>query len=776
MKQIFTLLAIAVVCAAFATIGNAQILSQTVLKFDSKKEYTYRYDKNESAIVLHVKGSSTEDLSALENYDERLIRRVVIKDLGVDGTLAKIILKNANVKAIVSDFSEPFRITIDLFNNGYTEAKDPLTGLPVDNSDAENSAQNDRISQSQPTSRLLVEDAASPQPSNLFAKKGAPKTIKLLQPTPELFQSPEEMTHKLSEIPAGIGKHWEKYPNYIYRIQTASFEGESIRSNNQHKKIMEMNSARAMADYAGNLYNFGHENRALTVYQQVLHKEPRIFEQDALHLWKFSEIQLGQGNLTLANGYYETILDKHPESPLAEFAKLRLLDIKAIRLTQQQRYNSSTQLVSGLNKIDSNHSSELAALKSIRNSFWSDKQNSEAYSSARLPVIDSDVYGGLSASFNAIENKKTKFLAASIMLNNLLENARPWTSSTGKFAADYFDTSNGKFAQPYTSQLKSKLSSKINSTLQEQITQGKLIAAIENYSQLPAKIKPMVANPKTSWALAEAYRKLGQTPKSIGLYETAQKTDRIGPNRFKAQFWLATTSASLAAELKQQNAGQAQIDSLIEKARTADREMQATWASLKENEKNQITIAYKEHFENVITKGLKLRMPAKIVLESWSQALATPASTSNGGETNDWQRHYSPTGGAVLLISDLAKRFSELGMLNERRKARNLLKFMKPSQFADDKAAKDLWANELLGLADDYRKANQSLEAGRLYTLVGNENPNWEGRAKSLYQGGLLLLRSGRKQEAMKALQEASSDGNNLYYSDLAKERLNQIK
>ena len=100
---------------------------------------------------------------------------------------------------------------------------------------------------------------------------------------------------------------------------------------------------------------------------------------------------------------------------------------------------------------------------------------------------------------------------------------------------------------------------------------------------------------------------------------------------------------------------------------------------------------------------------------------------------------------------------------------------MKPSDFKDDPAAKKLWVDQVVGLADEYRKSNQSLEAGRLFALAGKESEDWEGRAAALYKGGLLLLASGRKTEATDALKLASEDTNNLYYSNLAKERLNQI-
>jgi tetratricopeptide (TPR) repeat protein len=164
----------------------------------------------------------------------------------------------------------------------------------------------------------------------------------------------------------------------------------------------------------------------------------------------------------------------------------------------------------------------------------------------------------------------------------------------------------------------------------------------------------------------------------------------------------------------------------------------------------------------------KLRTGPKIVLANWTAALATKKSTDNGGEAKDWTRNFSPSGSVALLLTDLSKRFGELGLAAERKKAVDLLKYMKPKDFADDAAAKKVWANELTALADEYRKANQYLDAGRLFAQVGEEAEN--------YKGGLLLFRAGRRAEAIEAFRKASEDGNNLFYSNLAKERLGQLQ
>jgi tetratricopeptide (TPR) repeat protein len=93
-----------------------------------------------------------------------------------------------------------------------------------------------------------------------------------------------------------------------------------------------------------------------------------------------------------------------------------------------------------------------------------------------------------------------------------------------------------------------------------------------------------------------------------------------------------------------------------------------------------------------------------------------------------------------------------------------------------DKDALRVWTDELTQLAEEFRRSNDYLEAGRLYALTGSENNQWEGRAEALYKGGLLLYRSGRRDEAVAAFQKAADDGNNLLYAALAKKRLEQIQ
>ena len=166
------------------------------------------------------------------------------------------------------------------------------------------------------------------------------------------------------------------------------------------------------------------------------------------------------------------------------------------------------------------------------------------------------------------------------------------------------------------------------------------------------------------------------------------------------------------------------------------------------------------------------------ILEQYKTALqknSPKMNATSGTAATDWLGNFSPSGATVRLLDDLGRKFAELGMTSERRQSMELMKFLKPSQFEQDKEAAKIWDSELLSLAEEHRKADEFLQAGELFTLVGDSTLQSEKRAESLYKGGLLLFRAGKKQDAISALEKAKNDTTNLFYSKLATERLDQI-
>ncbi|MCX6106763.1 MAG: tetratricopeptide repeat protein [Proteobacteria bacterium] len=794
--QIFTAMLVAVgimITVMSATQGLAAgIYTQLVLPFTTEREVTQRYDKSAHALVLTFHKTAPNELPALDQYDERLIKRTIIKELGPYGTEVKFILRDRDVRALVSTFKEPFRVAVDIYDADFTEERDPSTGMPVASESAGNASpesttsnrsESNVVSSEHPEAskfKLVAPGSTDPSMLTTAANPNAsgPGRKLLVAPPSQLFATPEQLSAGMRQAQDGTGKAWRDFPPYIYALKTAAYEeGLSRRPKLPTAQPQVLSSAEAMADYAGKLFNMGHEAKALVAYEQVLRRDHSVFDRDALHLWRFAEAQLGQGNLTLADGYFAALVQKHPESPLADFAKLRKLDIAAIRYHEAENVGALKKLLVPLATIKPHQNGELAAQIALRLAWWSAASATAKSPDAKaLPALTGPVHAALVASYPVVESSRTAFLTASLLLSDMLNPNTAWQRSTGQFAEGYFKRFTGSGAEPYKSELEQRFDAKLNANLQSKIESGKLVEAIDDFESLPKSRQKVKQSTKIAWYLAEAYRKLGQSSKAIDLYAAAAKSSTEGPDRFKSSFWLAVTAGEGAEEAKQNGADPSRISSLAALSRNADKSAEQAWDRLSAEEKAKLTVAYKEPFEQTIKSPAKIRIGPKIVLNNWTDALTTKKSTQNGGENTDWTRNFSPSGSAVLMLADLGKRFGQLGMANERKQAISLLKYMTPKEFADDAAAKKVWASELTSLAEDYRKANQYLDAGRLLAQVGADAENIEGRAEALYKGGLLLYRAGRRAEAIESFKKASEDGNNLFYSNLAKERLSQLQ
>jgi len=769
----------ATVLATATPAFAAGIYSELVIPLGEKRPYTQSYDKAKHALVLTFRKTSPNELGAFDHYDERLIKRVLIKDLGpAGGTEVRLFLRDRDVRAVVSHFSEPYRVAIDLFDADYEEEHDKVTGMPLVATQAQADEAGESVHPARGPFKLLApngdeathaEDDGSRRP----VPPPAPGRRRLLQPIPELFTSIGELKGALSGAADGIGKSWRTYPRFVNRLQLAPYEAGKVSWRQPPTTVL--NSAEAMASYAGQLFDLGNEAKALVAYEQVLQKEPAVFDRNAVHLFKFAEAHLGQGNLVLASGYYQALIDKHPGSPLAAFARLRLLDIEAIQMLAQGKYAEWPTLLPRLAKIRTT-GGEIQTQIAIRRAFWSPLGMAKAYDKGHLPEIDSDSAADLAHAYAQHEPGTSTFLAGSLLLGHMLAPSTPWQRSSGNFAEGYFKHYDQPRYDPYRTILKERLYAKLNQTLQADVADGELIKATSDYEALPASLKGIQKNPKTAWELAEAYRKLGHTEKAVDLYAAAALTDEDGPARFKAKFWLSVTAGELATSLDKTGGSKDRVARLKKQSRAADHDAETAWNRLKDDERAQLAVAYKEPFEKTIQSPAHLVTGPKILLSEWTKALSPTTPGKTPSDAGELSRAYSPSGSAVTLLTDLGKRFGELGLPTARRKALGLLKQIKPKDLGDDRAARAIWTKELIDLAEDYRKSNEYLAAGRLYSQVGDGTTDGEGRAEALYKGGLLLYRAGRRAEATQAFEKAAGDGNNVFYANLAKERLSQLK
>jgi tetratricopeptide (TPR) repeat protein len=746
--------------------------AQMVIPFAGERPFTYEWLKADNALVLNFPKSHPDELEAITNYDERLVRRVIIRDLGPQGSEVKMILRNQDVRAVVSTFKDPFRVTIDLFDKTYTERKDPESGLPL-------SAPNQS---SAPVSELQepkVKASAKQPPTRELAHSDTAATPrrKLMQASTVEITTTNELKSVISKIDPGIGKAWATYPPYIYRMQLAPYEGrEAPASEISNLQAKAMTTSSAMADYASKLFDFGHEGRALAAYQQVLQKEPGVFEKDAIHLWKFAETHLGQGNITLADGYYQTLIEKHPDHMMARFARLRKIDTQAIKALQAGEPGHLASLAEKAGVIPTRDNSELLSMIAIRNTWWNDTSLDQTSRKA-LPSCPEETQVLLTKLLPKVENPRTAYIASALIAQRITSQNTPWQNDYALWLSNFFKRYKGSNADGQREALSLAAKQRITKQFSDLFSENQYVEVVTLYSQLPQEMKSISKDPTVSWQIAESYRTLGQQDKAIEFYKKSMQTNGM-VDLFKSSFWLGALASKRESELRAGAGNQATIRSLAADSSRADKTMDETWAKLKSDEKSLIMTALNRPIQDIVASDAKLRTPPKILLEQYKSALSKNAPKMNattGTAVTDWAGNFSPSASTVRLLDDLGRKFAELGMTSERRQAMELMKFLKPSQFEQDKEAAKLWEAELTKLAEEHRKADEFLEAGELYTLVGDSTLQTEKRAESLYKGGLLLFRAGKKQEAISALEKAKSDSSNLFYSKLATERLNQI-
>ena len=395
-----------------------------------------------------------------------------------------------------------------------------------------------------------------------------------------------------------------------------------------------------------------------------------------------------------------------------------------------------------------------------------------------MPKVSEEVQRSLTALIPNVESQKTSFLASSLIANRIVQNSTPWEPSYAPFLSSYFDRYKGPSSDPIRDTLSAAAKSRLAAEIKAVYASGKHIDLVKMYEALPTSMKSIRKDPSIAWMLGESYKQIGQTESAIPFFLTASEVP-VGVDRFKAEFWLNNLAGNSAETLKAAQGNQEKIRNYESTSRRADSDMQATWDKLKSDEKAQILTAMSDAIETTVASDLKSKTPAIILLEKWTSKLtANPPkmSASNGTNATDPVGNFSPSAGTVRVLDDLGKKFAELGMQPEKRKALELMKFIQPSAIEQDKTAQKIWSDQLLNLAEEHRKANEFLEAGELYSLVGDGAKANENRAEAYYKGGLLLYRAGKKQEAIQALEKAKSDANNLFYSKLATERLDQLQ
>lgn len=766
LKRLLTHIAIFVLsivdsgATAIAESVPGSRFAQLVLPLSSQRPYTYYFSEKDRALVIDIKDTSAQELPALDHYDETLVRRVVVRQLENKTTQARLILRDPAIRATVTSFTQPFRIVIDLFDKDFQEERDPVTGFPLTPN-----VQSQTGSGLRPVSPEHQVDQMSQSPDT-----GVTSGKRQLMAPPAKGGGSDGIKVDLKEIVEGPAKGWEKFPLYIYRFQAALYK--TVRTNPMPQSPPLLTSAEAMADYAGKLYEFGHEEKALAVFQQLLHSNSQVLADDPVQLWRLAEIHLGKGNYILADGYYQSLMEKHPEHDLARMAALRRLDVEVLHGLERGKNVPWAQLLKKLQKIQPGRNSELAMQVAIRQGYWGSTDEEHAAIKANryhLPRVSEELAQSLATQSDVVEGGRTGLLAGAMALNVKLDGNIDRDTVT--IAASFFKRYRGKAAEGLLRPLEDKLRHVLGQKIVRLVEKGKYVEAVELYEALPADLFWAPNNDRISWAMGEAYRKLNQPDRASKYYEAAVESRDDSSGRFRATLLQLVTAEQAIDMQKARKRPDVQQQSMSQ----ADHRLLEIWQQMPEQEKRRIYGESRAHLEKLVVDGVRIKSAPVIVLSEWDQALsARVAASSKENSGSNAGTSYSLD--SIKLIGQLVNRFDELKMVSEKSRAQGLYKRMNPSSFGSDKTARESWTGEMVKLAEEYRVQNDNLEAGRAYALAAKENLEWEGRGEALYKAGLLLFRAGKRDEAVESLKAAADDKSNLLYADLAQKRLSQIE
>ena len=753
--------------------------SEIIFTFNETKELIYSENKKESSILLTFKETSPHEFNTLEQFDETLIKRVLVNNMGHEGSSVKLFLRDPHLKVTIDEFKSPYRVVINIFDQFYEQRRDPMTNLPqllTDNfkNQSKNYEVYNEAMENERTTDVIDEPHSHMNESSSFQEQkenhssNHPKLRKLLQPIPDRIIEANEIEKEIELVAEGRGPAWETFPIFVYPIQTASFTGRKEPSG-WDNTTDKLTNSQVISNFAYKMHRFGHEKKALAAYQQVLHQDPSIFQKDPLHLWSFAEAHFSHDNLELAKGYYTAIQNYFPESLLSKYAQLRIFDINAMRYINNDQLELFEDLGQKISDLETKNDIELESQKLIRLAYLT-KPLPDNFKT-KLPVTTIQNINAMQQYIPKVISKVTSFILNSIFLYNILQTNAAWSDSYIKETEKYLKTYDNITGKPFYNTIKNLFDKRIIQLAGTYFKEQKPAQVVAAYEKLPKNYNGLTAS--TAWQVAESYRLLGSEDKSIDLYKLASQNQK-GLSRFKSLFWITVNASRAAKEAAIQNDSELE-NKFLAISNKYDQVLYKDWNRLNNEEKNDFRTAYKDHLEGTLNDSVVLATPPKIILTNWDIALGTSLNATNSNQETPWKEAYSPSAGTIHLLNSITHRFRELGMAKNARKATKLLKKVPIEKIKEDREAQKIWLENLQKLADEYRKENEYLKAGRLYHFVANSDIEWKDRAEAFYKSGLLLYRSGKRDEAIKSLTRASQDGENLFYANLAKERLNQL-
>ena len=811
-------------CACPLVLANDDVsnrFSEIIFAFKEKKSISYFTDNVKNALIISFKKTSAEELTNLDTYDSRLIKRVLVDHFQTgkdESTRLSLILRDRNIKTTVDIFEDPHRLSIKLFDNDYV-AKSPLgSGI----SSGRNSNLIEHSSSHTGTKKTVgrkinfFKDVLDVERGFLdFANAGMNvmqgpvhdwgSHSLSVQSSLDPYRLSGHPIHYASLDASRMQQAQRLYPLYIYPLPHTLFVRQTVPA----KQITESAKILSLAKQALQLFQKRAFRKATLLYQQITIQDKGFVKRHPKHLLVLAESYLGSGSLFLADRYYQMLSDAIPGSSLAFFAHLRQLDVQAIHLydrlslpslpvqspqKRDRRPKSETfsrflkesersdaqglisEILEQLNNLDVPSNNEMQLQVLIRKAYW--QAPLEDNLRTTLPTTSDEVVHDLVSAYKGTSLDETKVLAMAIILWNQLKPGVQWSDNIEFLARKFLRSTNQSSQEGAFHSLQVKIADTVMSQIIFDSNHGQDEKAVA-HGKFLRRLKVNRVSPETNWALGQANRRLGRFSKAHFHYKKSAVEFPSASKQFEALFMSAFVKWEEISKLRDrvQTRGSPRIRTLLDQAAPIDIQLATRWPLLKVRNQEEFRLGYKKLLVEAVKKNMELKTASRILLEGYEKGFHEASLVDSLLEDNQAEVKvtYTPSSDAVRHLNLLIRQLAYLALLDERERAIKLIKSINPKKLELDTTAQKIWRTRLIGLAEELRLQGEFLDSGRLYALVAVRSTQPQDNAEAFYKAGLLLQRAGVREEALEAFTKASQDMNNVSYAKLAKKRLDQL-
>ncbi|MCA2959171.1 MAG: hypothetical protein IOD12_02895 [Silvanigrellales bacterium] len=697
----------------------------------SPRRFATRFNKETRTLELRVSPAKADEFKSSAYFDTRYVRRVVVQEKGGDVILS-LQLKNAPVGWVVATKDSPWRIVLDIWRVGPSRPES-LEEAWDWQEDAYSS-----LESSHPATPHHTQGAVAPQPdspvdvpslegsnanTSQTAASGAPSEKANSSDTAQPSDQRSAQGRKTPNdalFPKNFGALERKLGPSPEKLSTLQrLAGASLGRDDEFEKLQTL---------ARELHVTGDDAGSLATYRKLaVLSERRFLEQDS-NLWSAGESAYLVRNFDAAEDYFRALALRHPSSALTSQAKLRLLDMELLtdeneidkgrpskryadeyaRIAASEASTSSAKIAASLRllakKIESaqdNADDETIATANLYSRTFdtcvtSDRvtfemQNSCAYILTRTAISKSDVLSADGA---------------------LLKFKNAWPKDAR------------------AAELEKKVQLMVQSFLEESLRTRTWDAWVSfERKARPALFEFTLKNPELTFARADAFDTVGDSARSLQLYEVFWQTSAASPRRDEA----AARGALLAAKLREGRRVETNLRRLQESAtRRATGLNDKSVAALRE-----------------------LTMPPNGNARALSLLL----------DEMRYGRYVERELAALLRFASMLRRSPSVDAVFEKI-------LQAPLKGAEETAQVEA---AIMGYANDLRDSGRLQKSAEMFMAVAGLAQGGK-RAEAAYKAGIVFARSGQIEKAKASWQAAASDLSDKRYSNLAAERLERLR